>query len=220
MAQVQDQILKRFAELEKQGHAIFLRPEANSSERRADSQQFYAWASCCQHAIRSVFGEYSPHYVNFQNQLSQIASHFVWESSLACIKGVFLGAKSDVDGGYLFHLQASLTGEIFGDPVTGAKAAQKEGNHTVATLLACAALEDALKRYATLEGLTVDDKTMEDVINALKSKGLVSGAQKSLLGAMPKIRNYAMHARWDKLTPEDARSVIGFVEQFLLTNFS
>jgi len=36
---------------------------------------------------------------------------------------------------------------------------------------------------------------------------------------MPKIRNSAMHADWEKLTPQDAGSVIGFVEQFLLVNF-
>jgi len=56
-------------------------------------------------------------------------------------------------------------------------------------------------------------------VNALKSKGLVSGAQKSLLDTMPKIRDYAMHANWDKITAEDVSSVIGFVEQFLLSHF-
>jgi hypothetical protein len=61
---------------------------------------------------------------------------------------------------------------------------------------------------------------MEQVVNALKSKGLVSGPQKALLSAMPKIRNHAMHADWDKLTPQDAGSIVGFVEHFLLTNFS
>ena len=61
---------------------------------------------------------------------------------------------------------------------------------------------------------------MEEVVNALKTKGLVSGAQKTLLAAMPKIRNQAMHAEWSHLTPQDAGSVIGFVEQFLLSHFS
>ena len=61
---------------------------------------------------------------------------------------------------------------------------------------------------------------MEDVVNSLKAKGLVSGAQKTLLAAMPKIRNQAMHAEWSKLTPQDVGSVIGYVEQFLLSHFS
>jgi hypothetical protein len=78
----------------------------------------------------------------------------------------------------------------------------------------------ALKRLAILNGLSVEDKTMEEIVNALKTKGLVSGAQKSLLAAMPKIRNHAMHADWEKLSPQDAGSVIGYVEQFLLSHFA
>ena len=95
-----------------------------------------------------------------------------------------------------------------------------EGQHTVSLVLACAALEDALKRFALLKGLDVEGKTMEDVVNALKSKGLIAGPQKALLAAMPRIRNAAMHADWEKLTPNDAGSVLGFVEQFLLTQFA
>jgi len=116
-------------------------------------------------------------------------------------------------------LQTAISGEIFGDFVTAAKAALTNGKHTVAAVLACAALEDALKRFALANGFTVEGKTMEEVVNALKAGGLVSGAPKGLLSAMPKIRNSAMHADWEKLTPQDAGSVIGFVEQFLLVNF-
>ena len=56
-------------------------------------------------------------------------------------------------------------------------------------------------------------------MNALKARGLVTGAQKSLLDSMPKFRDYAMHANWEKITAQDVGSVIGFVEQFLLSNF-
>ena len=86
--------------------------------------------------------------------------------------------------------------------------------------MACAALEDALKKFAAKHDLHVEDKSMQQVVSALKSKGLVSGAQKQLLGAMPKIRDYAMHANWHKIMIEDVRSVIGFVEQFLISRFS
>ena len=78
-------------------------------------------------------------------------------NSEAC-RGIFQGAKSDVDGGYLFDLQTSFSGEIFGDIVSAAKTALSEGHHTVAAVLACAALEDALKRYATSKGLSVENR--------------------------------------------------------------
>ena len=60
---------------------------------------------------------------------------------------------------------------------------------------------------------------MSEVISALKSRGLVSGAQKSMLSAMLQIRNFAMHARWEKLSKPDVNGLVGFVEQFLLTTF-
>ncbi len=47
-----------------------------------------------------------------------------------------------------------------------------------------------------------------------------SGAHKTLLDTMPKIRDYAMHANWNKITPQDVGSVIGFVEQLLFVKFS
>jgi hypothetical protein len=87
-----------------------------------------------------------------------------------------------------------LSGEILGDFVGLAQRSLQEGYKDVAAVLACAALEDALKRYASLNGLEVGDKDMQEVVNALKSKGLVGGAQKTLLDAMPKLRDYAMHA--------------------------
>lgn len=88
----------------------------------------------------------------------------------------------------------------FGDFIVLAKQSLAEGYKDVAAVLASAALEDSLKRYAIANGLSVDDGSMTGVINALKSKGLVSGAQKSLLDAMPKIRNYAMHTDWEKIS--------------------
>ena len=58
-------------------------------------------------------------------------------------------------------------------------------------------------------------KVMQEVINALKAKGLVAGPQKGLLDSMPKVRDAAMHADWQKITSQDVGSVIGF----LLTQF-
>ena len=63
---------------------------------------------------------------------------------------------------------------------------------------------------------------MSEVISALKSKGLVFGAHKSMLSAMLQIRNLAMHAKWEKITKADVSGLVGlvgFVEQFLLTSF-
>ena len=61
---------------------------------------------------------------------------------------------------------------------------------------------------------------MAKVISAIKSKGLVSGARKSMLDTMLQIRNYAMHAEWGKVNEPEVNSIIAYVEQFLLQEFS
>jgi ribosomal protein L20A (L18A) len=115
-------------------------------------------------------------------------------------------------------MRSIIFAELFGDFVNLAKESLREGYKDVAAVLACAALEDVLKQFAQKNGLSVEDKDISQVINSLKSESLVSGAQKSMLDVMPKIRNYAMHANWSKITDVDVSSVIGFVEQFLLSN--
>jgi hypothetical protein len=180
---------------------------------------WHEWATSVLYLLENVFGVDSVHVRHFREAYTHTQARML-SFSLAQATGVFYAAKADYDGGYIFRLENTLSGEILGDFVTLAKATLQEGNKDAAAALASAALEDALKRYARQNELIVDDKEMQAVVGALKSKGLVSGAQKTLLDTMPKLRDYAMHANWDKLTNEDVGSIIGFVEQFLLSHFS
>jgi hypothetical protein len=206
---------KRFSELETQMNA--LRPRSVGPLTRYEASGWQQWATSTQHILRAVFGEASPHYENFSKAYARCAGT---ESEVDALRGIFRSAKADYLGGYAFSMQAVISGEIYGDFVLLAKGALSAGVKDVAAVLACAALEDALKRFALMNGLDVSEKVMQQVVNALKSKGLVGGAQKTLLDTMPKIRDYAMHANWGKITPQDVGSVLGFVEQFLLTKFS
>lgn len=217
MSQIEKKISARFAELADIAQGLPLRGRDTLA---AEAQPFYSWAASVLSLLHGAFGKESSHSVGFAKEMAAIGNNYVSERHFNAIRGLFFGAKSDFDGGHIFNVERSVAGELFGDLVALAKAALSEGQYTVAAVLASAALEDALKRYATLNGQTVEGSTMEQVVNALKSQGLVSGPQKALLSAMPKIRNHAMHADWDKLTPQDAGSVVGFVEQFLLTHFS
>jgi hypothetical protein len=210
-----EQISRRFQELANEAVAVPLTQSSIGGDY-ADTEAFHRWASSAIHLIKAVFGEESPHYRNVSKAYgASVAS----AEDLATMRGVFLAARTDYDGGYLFTVEASISGEIFADFVVAAKVALSEGQKDVAAVLACAALEDALKRFASLHGLNVAGKAMQEVVNSLKSKGLVSGAQKSLLDAMPKVRDFAMHAEWGKISSQDVGSVIGFVEQFLLGSF-
>lgn len=178
---------------------------------------WHQWATSAMNLIRAVFGDVSPHYTNFTSLYQKCNGN---ASSVAALGGVFMSAKEDFEGGYIFDVELRVSGEVFGNLVALAQQSLSEGHKDVAAVLACAALEDALKRFATTNNLIVSDKTMQEVVNSLKAAGLVAGAQKSLLDVMPRIRNSAMHADWAKISEPDVNSIIGFVEQFLLSKFS
>ena len=207
---------KRFDELEIKRISLPTEYDKHFGKppRNGDAQQ---WATSAQNLIQAVYGEQSPHYKNFVTAFSNYAG---WESQWKILEGVFLSAKEDFEGGYIFDVDLRISGEVFGDFVVLARHSLSEGYKDVAAVLACAALEDALKRFASINGLDIKDKSMGTVINAIKSSGLVEGAQKSLLDAMTNIRNKAMHADWENISAADVSSVIGYVEQFLLSKFS
>ena len=206
---------RRFAEL-SEAHTKFS-SRANGMSVYFPSGQWEGWATSAENLIRAVYGQYAPHYVNFRTAYSDCKGR---ESEINTLRSLFASAKEDFEGGYVFNVEMRISGEIFGDFVALARQSLSEGQKDVAAVLACAALEDAIKRLAQSSGLSTDGKTMADLVNALKSAGLVAGAQKSLLDAMPRIRNMAMHAEWSKLTEPDVSSVLGYVEQLLLSKFS
>ncbi len=209
--QTEARLLARFGQLTESGRRI---PLDNGGY--IDQGPWHEWLASAIQLVTLAFGEKSPHAL----QLKRCAE-LDWPQAyiLDQARGTFAAAKSDYEGGYLQDVRVAVSGEVLGDLLKLSKAALDEGHHTVAAVLACAALEDALKRYASTSGLDVNDAVMQQVVNALKAAGLVSGAQKSLLDTMPKIRDHAMHANWDKLSPADVGGVTGFVEQFLLTHF-
>lgn len=206
-------IRQRFKELDEEVEQVWRGPPGNMN---VDYQAWGKWTTSVLSLLESSFGTKSPHHQN----LRTICDKFNFQSyQIEGAVGIFRAARRDYESGYLFHLEARLSGEIFGDFVTLAKRCLVEDQKDVAAVLASAALEDALKRYATANKIDVEGKTMQDIVGALKAEGLVGGAQKTLLDTMPKIRDYAMHANWAKITPADVGSVIGFVENFLLTHF-
>ena len=162
-------VRKRFAELETQIDA--LRTDADDLGlpvyRPEDWQQ---WASSVLHLLHNVFGNTSPYYCNFAAVYDTCVGR---EEEIQALKGIFKGAKTDYDGGYTFSLPTVISGEIYGDFILLAKQALDEGSKDVAAVLASAALEDALKRFARMNELDVTDKAMQEVVGALKSRGLV-----------------------------------------------
>lgn len=208
--------IKRFSELAG-AHISFPYEDGAMGSKYCPSGKWEQWATSSENLIRAVFGEETPHYKNFRTAYSNCRGG---KSDIAKLIALFHSAKEDFEGGYIFNVELRISGEVFGDFVALARKSLSEGQKDVAAVLACAALEDAIKRLASTNALPTNGKTMVELVNALKSVGVIAGAQKSLLEAMPRIRNMAMHADWSKITEPDVSSVLGYVEQLLLSKFS
>lgn len=134
-------------------------------------------------------------------------------------QGILRSIASDIRAGRLGSIRLESQGQIFADLINVAKAAISEGTKDVAAVLAAAALEDTLKRFGEANGLDVEDKDLSTVINALKSGGLLSATQGSLLKGMVPFRNKALHAEWSKIDTTEVQGVLAFVEEFLSKHF-
>jgi hypothetical protein len=136
------------------------------------------------------------------------------------VRGTLLNVREELDAGLIRRIATEADGEVIGDLLALAKAELKAGYSNVAAVLASAALEDALKRKATELDINVDNKTLETLINALKTKSFFKGAQVPIVSSYVKLRNSAMHANWEKISDADISSLIGFLEPFLIEHFS
>jgi hypothetical protein len=135
------------------------------------------------------------------------------------VAGALLNLKEDVEAGLTRNLATEIAGEVIGDFLALAKSVLRQGNVQASAVLAVAALEDALKRKAVEQGINVEGKTLDAVVNALKARSFFSGAQAPIVNSYVKLRNAAMHADWSKIQSADIGSLIGFLEPFLLEHF-
>jgi hypothetical protein len=207
---------RRFLELEKEFDQIRFVP-MNPHHSYSPNGEWRRWSTSAENLILACFGDHAVHATRFKSVHDKGEPG---EATVRSLFSIFKSAKSDFEGDYRFNTELTIAGEVFGDFVRLARQSLSAGYKDVAAVLASAALEDALKKYAALNEIDVSNVTMQEVINALKQKGLIGGPQKALIDTMPKIRNAALHADWVKISESEVGSILGFVEQFLLTKFT
>ena len=206
-------ILKRIDEL--LGSPIDDNPNINGpyvySSTLSIASMLYGKTSSQVKVIKDIYNRVS----NYKTRPDLIHKHLVQE-----LNGLLKSFRYEIENGLIFSIQNETRGEIFADFLAFAKETFDEGSKDVAAVLICAALEDCLKKFAESKGIEVENKTMSDVVNLLKSNGLLKKPESKIVQSYVTLRNKAFHADWDKITGPEISSVIGYVENFILTNFS
>lgn len=178
-----------------------------------DFGSFWAFRSASLSFLKTVFGVDHPHYKEFDH-IVRSASPGHTEAGA----GILQTVREEIKGGWVANLKSLVSAEIFGDFIVLAKETMDDSTE-VSAVLACAALEDALKRLALREKLDIEGRDMSKVIGALKKNGIITGAQASVVSSYVKLRNKAFHAEWDKIQKPEVASAIEFAEKFILENF-
>ena len=211
-----EEILKRIDELIGLGNKVLSTKTRGRSgvPVAVNNGKFRGFRSASLSFLENIFGARHTYYKEFTEHVNKPMPPYT-EAGI----NILQAAKAEIEGGWLFTVEGQVSAEIFADFIALAKESLND-NKDVAAVLACAALEDALKRVAIKENLDADDKDMSEVINALKAGGMLKGPQAKIVQSYVKLRNKAFHADWEKIDKESVSSLIGFTEQFLLTHFS
>jgi len=115
---INELITQRFNELERKMNEIKVASNPNYGTPDVRIGPWQEWATSVLDLLERAFGVNSVHARNFRLVYNQFTGD---KNDLDSAKGIFIAAKSDFEGGYIFGLEKTLSGEILGDFVMLAK---------------------------------------------------------------------------------------------------
>jgi hypothetical protein len=213
-----DEWIKRFSELQSEAAQLPMMQGGFGGRIFQNPADWARWSTNVEHLIASCFGEKSVHY----NRLKEAAAGYKTsvEHTFQSCRGVLDAAKRDFEGGYVASLSSTIAGEIFADLLKLARFALDGGNKDSAAVLAAAGFEDSLKKIGALYNLNVAEEELGSVIGALKAQQLLKGGAAQSADRYLKLRNWAMHANWEKIASEEVAGLIAFVDELLVKHLS
>jgi len=208
-----EEIRQRYAEVAQR---IGRLPLYKSLDEVSDNERvdWRRWAADARHVIEMSFGKDSTFFSEMQKAISTEDRDGVpWAAG--AVAALFLSGQENYDRGFDTSLDQRISGEIFGDLVNAADTALQGGHKDFAAVVAAAALEDSLKKIGGLHGLNTSGKNLQEVVNLMKSKQILTGGNAKFADGFVKMRNSALHAEWSKITDAEVGALIGFLKPII-----
>lgn len=202
----------RFKELIERGHQVPV--HKTQINRFVDNKAFHAWAASALNILEMVYGIDATYTKRLRDTIDSDSHRVI---ALEDAIGIFTSAAEEFELGFLKRVRREVADEFVIDTCLLAESLLADGYSQSAAVLAAAALEDCFKRRAEDNGITTDDKTLADHINALKGAGVLSGATAKIVSGFPKFRNSALHADWGKISDADTSSICAFLKTYIIT---
>lgn len=211
LMQIDAVVRQRFTELaEKAGKLAGARERAASGSFTIPAAPFYEWVTNVQNLLLRACGKESVHYKNFVRLANRFTSY---ETEFASCRAVFVAAREDYEGGYLFNVRAAAKADALADVLAQAKELLAAGSKDPACVLARVALEVALKELADGHGIARGKLARMNA--ALGRAGVYNMAKQRQISAWAEIGTMAAQGRREAYDEHKARTLLDSVEQFI-----
>jgi hypothetical protein len=110
---------RRFRELAEKAERLAAARECTDSDSfTIPAAPFYEWVTNVQNLLARAFGQESVHYQNFVRFANRFSSY---EAEFANCRAVFVAAREDYEGGYLFNVRGAAKAEALAEALASAK---------------------------------------------------------------------------------------------------
>lgn len=213
--QVDAIVKRRFEELTEKAEKVQAARETTEyGGHTIPGGPFHEWATNVQSLLARTLGPTSVHCQNFDKLAGQFRGY---EHEFENCRAVFMAAREDYEGGYLFNVTALAKADALADAFSQGRELLRAGYKDPACVLARVALEVALKELAHEHGTPFGK--LERMNAELCKANVYNMAKQKQITAWADIGNKAAHGQWDQYDKNDARAMLDGVESLVADFF-
>ena len=182
------------------------------------------WRTSVLSLLHRVFGEDAPTFHSFK-KASEFHDKISSDSNTNIVEcfekelAIFLSAKSDYDGGFLFDIRNLVHADVFTNELEQALYFHGEGWKIPALVIAGTVLESTLRELCDQNGITFGKPpTINPMNDELAKAGIYNKAMKTQILNWGQNRNSAAHGKQDELEAlslDDVKRMIDGISEFV-----
>lgn len=124
------------------------------------------------------------------------------------LTGLISSFKEELAHGFLQNFEFKIISLTFDDFLDHAADFHSANKKIESSILVSIVFEDTIRKLAAKNSVDEEGKSIEDIINDLTKVSVFSGVESKRLKSYATLRNYALHAHWDKFNIKDVGLMI------------
>ena len=208
---------KRFDELQQQladliaSKKPYYDSESGRQRETVDGDALLEWKVKARNLLTRVCGSDSQHFQQFEkNEHGYFSTNY---ESLLSLKSVFVAAKEDFEGGYLFSTRTIVQAELFDSELEQAQELYDGGYISAAAVIAGVVLETSLRELCDRN--SIPHGKLDKMNSDLAKVGQYNKLMQKRITALADVRNSAAHGKPSEFTSNDVADMIRDVARFV-----